>query len=253
MAGHRRGFLDRTLGLARPSVVRDFTPPACAVADGLWVVQRKIHLPGGIDIPTHMTIVRLARGGLLVHSPFRLDEVMRRDLAALGTVVHLVAPSAFHYLYVAEHRRAFPDAEVHVAPALLERRPAVAPGTVLGDTPPSAWAGDLDQAVLGPSRGVSEVAFLHRATRTLVLTDLAFNMQSASKRIERWYWQFSGVWRRFGPTHLVRRVLLSDAEVARAFVARVLAWDFDRIIVSHGNVVERDGHATFRDAFARWA
>jgi hypothetical protein len=252
MSGQGRGFLDRTLGLARPSVVHGFTPPARAVADGIWVVQRKIHLPGNVEIPTHMTIVRLASGGLLVHSPFRLDAVMRRDLAALGTVAHLVAPSAFHYLYVAEHRREFPAAEVYLAPALAERRPAVGTGAVLGDTPPRAWAGELDQAVLGPSRGVSEVAFHHRATRTLVLTDVAFNMQTASTRIERWYWQFSGVWRRFGPTHLVRRVLLHDPAVARAFVARVLEWDFDRIIVSHGDVVERDGHATFRDAFARY-
>jgi len=105
--------------------------------------------------------------------------------------------------------------------------------------------------VLGPSRGVSEVAFLHRATRTLVLTDLAFNMQTAAKRIDRWYWQLSGVWRRFGPTYLVRRVLLHDAAVARDFVARILAWDFDRIIVSHGDVVGRDGHTIFRSAFAR--
>lgn len=253
LAGRKRGFLDRALGLARPAVVRDFTPPARVVAAGIWVVQRKIHLPGGIDIPTHMTVVRLAEGGLVVHSPFGLDPVMRRELAELGTVRHLVAPSSFHYLYLAEHREAFPQAAIHLAPALLERRPVVGPGAVLSDEPPAAWAGQLDQAVLGPSRGVSEVAFLHRPTRTLILTDVAFNMQTASRRIERWYWQFSGVWQRFGPTHLVRRVLLRDAVVARAFVARVLAWDFDRIVVSHGDVVERDGHAIFRSAFARWA
>jgi len=252
MMGQKRGFLDRTLGIARPAVVGDFTPPARAVADGIWVVQRKIHLPGGIDIPTHMTVVRLADGGLFVHSPFRLDAAMRRDLTELGRVAHLVAPSSIHYLYLGGHREAFPDAEVHLAPALLERRPVVAPGTVLGAEPPAAWVGQLDQAVLGPSRGVSEVAFLHRATRTLVLTDVAFNMQTATKRIERWYWQFSGVWQRFGPTYLVRRVLLRDRKVARDFVTRVLAWDFDRIIVSHGDVVERDGHALFAAAFARY-
>ncbi len=247
-----RGLVERLLGLATPTVVDDFTPPARAVADGLWVLQRKIRVPPGIEIPTHTTVVRLARGGVLVHAPFRLDPVMRRELDALGPVAHLVAPSSFHYLYVAEHRHAFPAAEVHLAPGLRERRPAVGRGTVLGDRAPAAWDGELDQAVLGPTRGVAEVVFLHRPSRTLVLTDLAFNMPSATRRLDRWYWQLSGVWRRFGPTGLVRHVLLRDAALVRPFLARILAWDFDRIVVSHGDVVERDGRETFRTAFARW-
>jgi hypothetical protein len=99
---------------------------------------------------------------------------------------------------------------------------------------------------------VSEVVFLHRASRTLILTDLAFNMVKAANGVERLYWRLSGVWRRFGPTGLVRHVLLRDATLARAFLARVLAWDFERIVVSHGDVVERDGHAIFQSAFARY-
>jgi hypothetical protein len=177
---------------------------------------------------------------------------MRDDLARMGRVAHLVAPNSFHYLYLGQHREAFPDAAVYLCPALQERRPVVGSGTVLGEAPPAAWEGEIDQAVLGPSRGVSEVAMLHRATRTLVVTDLAFNMQSAGNRRERWYWQMSGVWRRFGPTGLVRHVLLRDPAVARTFVTRILGWDFDRILVSHGEVVERDGHATFEKAFARF-
>ncbi len=66
MAGdQKRGLVDRVLGLARPAVVRDFTPPAREIADGLWVVARKIRLPGGIAIATTMTVMRLADGGLV--------------------------------------------------------------------------------------------------------------------------------------------------------------------------------------------
>ncbi len=246
----RRGFLDRTLGLVRPRVVDDFTPPPRALSDGLWVLQRKVRVPGGIAIPTHMTVLRLASGGLLVHSPFKLDPAMRRDLDGLGPVAHLVAPSSFHYLFVAEHHEAYPAAQVHLAPALRERRPSLPAGSVLGDRPPAAWAAELDQAVLGPTRGVSEVVFLHRASATLILTDLAMNFWTAANLRERLYWKSSGVWRRLGPTGLVRRVLLRDPALVRPFLARVAAWDFDRIVVAHGDVVERNGRELFRAAFA---
>jgi hypothetical protein len=248
----RRGFLERVLGLATPVVVRDFTPSVRSLTDGLWVIQRKIRLPGGIQIPGHTTIVRLANGDLLVHSPFALDPVMRRDLDGLGRVRHLVAPSTFHYLYLDENRAAFPDATVHLVPGLRERCPAVGAGEVLGDATPADWDGQIDHAVLGPTHGASEVALFHRASRTLILTDLAFNMQSATNWIDRLYWRMSGVWQRFGPTPLVANVLLREPHLVRPFLARVLTWDFDRIVVGHGDVVARDGHAIFAAAFARW-
>jgi Domain of unknown function (DUF4336) len=248
----RRGVLERLLGLANPVVVADFTPPVRALADGLWLFQRKIRLPGGVLIPAHTTIVRLPSRGLLVHSPFQLDPRMRRELDGLGRVAQLVAPSTFHYLYLAESRAAFPAAEVHLVPGLRERRPAVGSGTVLGAETPAAFAGRIEHAVLGPTRGAAEAVFLDRATRTLILTDLAFNMQSATNWIDRAYWKATGVWQRFGPTLLVARVLLREPALVRPFLARVLAWDFDRIVVGHGDVVERDGREIFRAAFARW-
>jgi hypothetical protein len=177
---------------------------------------------------------------------------MRRDLDGLGRVTHLVAPSTFHYLYLDESRAAFPDAAVHLVPGLRERRPAVGAGHVLGDPTPADWEGQIDHAILGPTRGASEAAFLDRASRTLILTDLAFNMQSATNWIDQLYWRMSGVWHRFGPTLLVANVLLREPHLVRPFLERILAWDFDRIVVGHGDVVARDGHAIFAEAFARW-
>jgi hypothetical protein len=33
-------------------------------------------------------------------------------------------------------------------------------------------------------------------------------------------------------------------------IDRILAWDFDRVIVTHGEILETGGHARMRDAFA---
>jgi len=252
VSSERRTFLERSLAGVRPKVRADVTPPARALTDGLWVVQRMIQVPPRIDIPATTTVIRLCDGTLLVHSPFRLDPALRRELGALGTVAHLVAPNAFHYLYLGEHHAAFPAAAIHLAPGLRERQPSVPAGTTLGEVPPASWQGEIELAVLGPTRGVAEVAFLHRPSATLVLTDLAFNMQTATNAIGRLYWRFSGVWQRFGPTRLVGRVLLRDPALVRPFLARILGWDFTRIVVSHGDVVERDARRVFEEAFAKY-
>jgi hypothetical protein len=46
------------------------------------------------------------------------------------------------------------------------------------------------------------------------------------------------------------RFLLKDREKVRPVIKRILDWDFDRVIVTHGAIVERDGHRLFRDATA---
>ena len=41
-----------------------------------------------------------------------------------------------------------------------------------------------------------------------------------------------------------------DKTAARGFVERVLDWDFDRIIISHGDLIESEGKDIFRRAYS---
>jgi hypothetical protein len=232
----------------RPAPVTDFTPAPRAVVDGLWVVDRRLRM-GGITMPTRMTVVRLRTGGLVLHSPVRLDAATRETIASLGPVTALVAPNAFHYLFLGEHVAAHPDATVYLAPGLRERRPDLPAGTVLGDEPPAAWAGDMAQIVFGPTRGPSEVVFFHRATATLILTDLAFGLAEPRSLLERAAWRIMGVGRGFGPSNTGRLIFLRDAPRTAPLLERILAWPFERIVVAHGEIVERDAREAFRRGF----
>jgi glyoxylase-like metal-dependent hydrolase (beta-lactamase superfamily II) len=50
------------------------------------------------------------------------------------------------------------------------------------------------------------------------------------------------------PLHI--RLGFRDKAEARASLERVLSWDFDRIVLAHGLVVETGGKALFRDAYS---
>jgi hypothetical protein len=47
------------------------------------------------------------------------------------------------------------------------------------------------------------------------------------------------------------RQFIRDPAAARVAVDAILAWDFDRIIVSHGVVLQRSGRRSLRDAY-KW-
>jgi hypothetical protein len=92
----------------------------------------------------------------------------------------------------------------------------------------------------------NEVVFVHRPSRSLLVCDLAFNVGPDAPWLTRTLFRLWGAYGRLGPTRL-ERLLVRDKDAARRSLDEVLALDFDRVIVSHGDVLETGG----REAFAR--
>ena len=96
---------------------------------------------------------------------------------------------------------------------------------------------------------MNEVAFLHRPSRALVLTDLVFNVERGLDNQARVFHFLVGATDRFGPHRLIR-FGIRDRKAARRSLDRILAWDFDAVVMSHGAVVRSGGHAMIEHAFA---
>jgi hypothetical protein len=242
-----RGWLERGIGLVQPGWVREHAPAPVALGDGLWSVERRLRLPGGVQLPTRSFVVRAEDGGLAVLSPLP-DDAARRDVAALGPVRWLVAPNSFHYGGLASWAAAFPQARVWLAAGLAARRPELPAGDVLAEGAQPPFAAALAHAVFGPHGGVTEVAFLHRAAATLILTDLCFHVREAPRAQDRLALRALGAWRRFGPSRTARWLLLRDRAAVRDFVERLCRWPFTRIAVAHGEPLEA-GPEALRAAF----
>ncbi len=226
-------------------------PPMDALrplASGLWVADRPLPLAVG-DIGARMTVVRLDDGGLLLHSPIKLDDATRAALDALGPVRAVVAPCLPHHFFVKPYLAQYPEARSYAAPGLPERRKDLRFDAVLGDEAPAQWRGQLDQLVVRGAPFMNEVALLHRASRTLVLTDLVFNVPHEKRGPARLFYWLVGAAGRFGP-HRVVRLGIRDRAAARRSLDALLAWDFDRVVMSHGDVLEVGGKDRLRDAFA---
>jgi hypothetical protein len=161
----------------------------------------------------------------------------------------LVAPNSFHYVGLASWAAAFPEARILLAPGLHARRPELPAGDEIAEGGELPFASVLAHTVLGPRRGISEVAFLHRPSRTLLLTDACFHIREAARARDRLALRALGAWRRFGPSRTARTLLLLDRAEVAAFVERMCRWDFARIVVAHGEVLEPAGKEALCEAF----
>jgi hypothetical protein len=216
--------------------------------DDLWVC-RVPYRAMGLPLGRQIVVVRLPGGGLWIHSPVPVTPELRRELAALGAVRHVVGPNLWHDECLRAFQAEHPGALFHAAPGLAAIKRDVRFGAELGDAAHPDWAGILEQHLVRGMPRMNEVVFFHPSSRSLILADLAFNFGPDGSLWFAWFMRLYGAWGRFGPTPL-ERALMRDRAAVRASLDRILAWDFDRIIVGHGRNVETGGKRVFGDAFA---
>src|SRR5262249_19680730 len=138
--------------------------------ENLWVASRPLKLLVG-DVGCRMTVIRLPSGGLLLHSPVPLDPPTRAALDALGPVRWLVGPSKVPHFDLGASASAYPAAHLAGAPGLAEKRRDLRFKHVLADEAPLDLEGVVEHRLLAGAPLMNEVVFLHRPSRTLVLTD----------------------------------------------------------------------------------
>jgi hypothetical protein len=202
----------------------------------------------GLALGRQLVVVRLA-DGLWIHSPIPVTSELQRELAALGPVRHVVGPNCFHDECLEELQAAYPEAIFHAAPGLARTKASVRFARELSDAPDPAWTGVLQPHLVRGMPRLNEVVFLHPASRSLILADLAFNLGPDGPFLTALAMRINGVWGHFGPSRLCRS-LMKDPAAVRQSLDALLAWDFDRIIVGHGRNIETNGKQSLRDAFA---
>lgn len=216
-----------------------------AIDDELWVCTAPQTFLG-LHLGTRMTVVRLASGGLWVHSPIELTDALRGELDELGPVEHVLGPNVYHHLRLGEYARAYPSAKLHGAPGLAQKRSDLELDSTLADgsTP---WGDELDALHIGGTM-LRETVFVHAATRSLIATDLVESLETSEHFLTRMYLKLGGIHGKVGvswPLRLMHR----KRQQAREAIDRVLARDFERMVVCHGKIIESDGPAILRESY----
>jgi len=226
----------------RPASLVSGAPMLRSIADDLWVAEQPLRYLG-VGLTTRMTIVRLAGGVVLVHSPIHLTDELRSGAAIAGRVWFIVAPNRFHHLFIADWQNAYPDAQTFCAPGLETKRADLKFTAILGDDPAPGWAGEIDQACFRAFPPLNEVVFFHRKSRTLIFTDLLFNIVRHDSAFARFLLRLDGAFPGPAIPRSFRLLLYRRRAQRAAFLRRLMSWDFDRVIFGHGDVIGTFGRA----------
>lgn len=209
--------------------------------DNLWIVQADFFL-AGINLRNCMTIVKLD-DGLFVHSPIPYTQELKLPQ---GDIKILFAPNRFHTLFFPEWKQAFPDAQIYAPTKKVNYDIRIDEEVVnqLNSQYTELWLHKIAGLPL-----LGEIVCLHHPSKSLILTDLCFNHRHGNLLSKIFFWLY-GSYGKFGPTRMIRYLINKRPKEFKQSLDMILQHDFERIILSHGEIIEQDAKDQLKQAFS---
>lgn len=217
----------------------------------IWTMDGdEVRMFGVLPFTTRMTVVRLHSNGVWLHSPVLPTPERQGVIDRLGPVEYLVAPNKIHSLGIKPWKALYPSAAVWVSPSFTKRHPDIAADATLTNGVAAPWSDDLDHCVIEGHAVLDEVAFLHKPSRTLILTDLIQKHETAG---ESWIWRgvkgTAGILGRDGGVPLDIKLSVRDRAAVRRSLETILGWDFDNLVIAHGHCLTGGAKTAVSRAF----
>ncbi len=203
-----------------------------------------------------MTIIRMKySGGLLIHSPIALKEENYNWIDAIGNVDTIIAPNRFHCSDVHAYVTRYPEAKLLISQGAVKE---IQKQSHFDGILPEGWKeaarpetrSEILCLEFQGTRMLHESVFFHIESKFLVTTDLVFNLQREFSGAQKLFFKLNKIDKRFGPSRIFQHVFLQNKEKARKSLEQILSWDFEGVIMSHGEILFHGGKDILRNGFA---
>lgn len=221
------------------------------IGTGIWMTAGPEVSVAGFRYPTRMAVIQLESGAVFIWSPVALTPELKSAVDRIGPVTHIAAPNHLHHLWIKDWQTAYPFAILHAAPRLQKKRRDLEVHKELNETPDSAWAEEIDQALMKGNLLTTEVVFFHKPSGTVLFTDL---IQSFPKGWFRgWRGLIADLDRMTANSPTVPRkfrMAFVNRTAARHGLRKIKAWPTQNLLMAHGPLVARDAKSAVSHAFS---
>ncbi len=198
-----------------------------------------------MKLPVRSTYIPIQNGGILVSPGSSLAPY---QLESLGNVTDLVAPNLFHHAGIMKANSIFPRAKKWAAQGAMLLKPEVAwTDELLAEKWP--YQDEFPMFQLQGIPRVNEVVFFHKDSKSLIVTDLCFNLLDVTG-IGSWIiLNLFGTYRKLATSRLFVQ-FIKDKEAFEKSLGKIFSIDFENLVLSHGANIAGNAKEKLRNALA---
>ena len=200
----------------------------------------------GVPIGNRMTVITCPNNKVWIHSPVLLTQDMIDHLNELGEVCWAVCPNLFHYLHAYKFLEHFPDCQLFGVSGIQIKEKRCSFHSL--EESVQLWVSEIQQYQIQGIPKIKEVVFFHPNSKTLILTDLLFNCSHTSLWAKL-LMTLNGAHNKCTTTR-VYKSMIQDKEQFKTSIEHILKWDFERVILAHGSIIEKDAKAILTESFS---
>ena len=190
------------------------------LATNIWTHEDITYLENGRELPLRLTAVRLANKKLWIHAPTPLSNALKTEINDIGDVGYLFCGNNLHNMFFMDWVYAYPQAEAWVTPGIPKKLSSLDNYDIFKE---NIWIEEFDTASMKEVPKFDETVFYHYDSKSLIVTDLVQNHGG------------KGIY--LAPP-LLTEGTIQDQSAFRDFINHIKVWDFHRIVVTHGDIVE---------------
>ena len=195
-------------------------------------------------LPVRTVLVQIKENWVMISpgSKMRYEEIQSLN------VTDIIAPNLFHNAGIKKAKEHFNKAKLWGVRGSSQKESSIKwDATLIKDVWP--YSEDLVPVFIAGMEKVNEVVFYHPLSKSLIVTDLCFNLTKASGFGAWFILSLFGTYKKFGVSKFFIRAIRDRGSFETSMNA-VMALDFENIIVSHGENLIGHGKAALRQALA---
>eukprot|EP01084_Bolivina_argentea_P045159 83124_1 len=229
-------------------------PPICSklldieefVKDQIWTRDYFISYVG-IKFYARCTVIKLSNNKYIVHSPSPIDDIFD-SFFSNKEIEYIIAPGNYHYFNVAIWHKKYPKAKILIVPGVEYKAKDLKSSSIYGilhdnyidNDINSVFNKDFELSLIRGFYEINEIVLFHKNTSTIIAVDvIEYVTDKYSNRFNR----FGHLWWYLLRMHNVAfpapeyQFTLKHKNLAKQSFDKILDWEFDKIIISHGENV----------------
>ncbi len=216
------------------------------VAENIFTYEYSAKIMPGVHFPVTSSFLELDNNELMIISPGPFEQKMIQEIVAKYSMVYCVAPNAFHHLNLKSFNDLFPNIDIYGPESITKKQPWLSEKLLSLDSLKDKL---IDQISFFPILGNSildETVFYCRRSKSLIVTDLFFNMRNPMPLGRKCILSLVGAKNKIAQSKLIKSST-KDKEAYLRSVKPLSELDCKQIIVAHGHNIE--GAAEIKKAF----
>lgn len=212
----------------------------------LQYFESEMKMPlGMVILPLRCTLIKTSKARILI-SPIALTTAHLQEMSGLGPITDIVAPSLLHHLHIKATQALFPQAQTWGPPGCREKFPEIRWDKILS-LDSWAHAEEVETVLIEGIPRLNESVFLEKSSGTLITTDLTFNLTNPRGWAAPLVLRHLGTYGHFAVSKLILR-FMQDQEALRNSLSRMMSWNFDSVVMAHGEIILSQGKEKLRKA-----